>query len=54
MVAKYLTEADVQQLMSPLKIKVEKLEYKLQKTTNELFKLKDSLVYRDMAARVTH
>jgi hypothetical protein len=34
----------------PLENKILRLEYKLRKTENELYKLKDSLVYRNMAA----
>jgi hypothetical protein len=37
----------------PLENKILRLEYKLRKTENDLYKLKDSLVYRNMAARVT-
>jgi len=39
--------------LRPLVDKVAKLTYELRKTNNELYKLKDSLVYRNMATRVT-
>jgi len=44
--------AEVEKLR-PLVANVAKLTYELRKTNNELYKLKDSLVYRNMAARVT-
>jgi hypothetical protein len=37
----------------PLENKILKLTYEHRKTKNELYKLKDSLVYRNMAARIT-
>ena len=39
--------------LRPLVAEVARLTYELRKTNNELYKLKDSLVYRNMAARVT-
>jgi hypothetical protein len=53
MASNFMTRAEVYELISPLKREVAKLKYELRSTKNEFFKLKDSLVYRDMAARVT-
>ena len=39
--------------LRPLGAEVAKLTYELRKTNNELYKLKDSLVYRNMVTRVT-
>ena len=39
--------------LRPLVAEVAKLTYELRKTNNELYKLKDSLVYRIMVMRVT-
>lgn len=39
--------------LRPLVAEVAKLTYELRKTNNELYKLKDSLVYRNMVTRVT-